>query len=306
MTSGVYVPNITFFTKEGDVDLKKTQAHMRWMIEKGVDGFFLTGSYGSNLLLSVDEKIRIYQIAAKLKEMYPSLQLIAHIYCPNMHDTIACALQARRVGVNSIASIPPIYYQFTKKDIMCYYETLIKSTGCEVYAYNNPKTTGVKMNYDMVVALQEIGLKGIKDSSLDVDFLSTLKFLRSNKENDFDIIIGSSTGWLAYYALGFRTMISGMCNYAPEIIVEMYKACLEEDHGQAEMHYTRMLQLNRSMKKADSVITSMLALKARGFPDVYPRQPLSLYQHNDHLFKEIICELQKVGISLNDPFEEFF
>lgn len=41
MTSGVYVPNITFFTKEGDVDLKKTQAHMRWMIEKGVDGFFL-------------------------------------------------------------------------------------------------------------------------------------------------------------------------------------------------------------------------------------------------------------------------
>lgn len=23
MTSGVYVPNITFFTKEGDVDLKK-------------------------------------------------------------------------------------------------------------------------------------------------------------------------------------------------------------------------------------------------------------------------------------------
>ena len=39
MTSGVYVPNITFFTKEGDVDLKKTQAHMRWMIEKGVDGF---------------------------------------------------------------------------------------------------------------------------------------------------------------------------------------------------------------------------------------------------------------------------
>ena len=39
MTSGVYVPNITFFTKEGDVDLKKTQAHMRWMIEKGVEQY---------------------------------------------------------------------------------------------------------------------------------------------------------------------------------------------------------------------------------------------------------------------------
>jgi len=47
MIKGSLVPNITFFDARGDLDIEKTKWHMRWMFEKGLDGLFLTGSYGS-------------------------------------------------------------------------------------------------------------------------------------------------------------------------------------------------------------------------------------------------------------------
>lgn len=47
MIQGSLVPNITIFTEDGDLDLARTRWHIDWMFSKGVDGLFLTGSYGA-------------------------------------------------------------------------------------------------------------------------------------------------------------------------------------------------------------------------------------------------------------------
>jgi len=60
MIEGSLVPNITFFDQKGRLDLEKTKWHMRWMFERGVDGLFLTGSYGSDPMISLDERNIIF------------------------------------------------------------------------------------------------------------------------------------------------------------------------------------------------------------------------------------------------------
>ena len=52
MIQGSLVPNITMFDSNGNLDIEKTKWHMHWMFEKGVDGLFLTGSYGSGPMTS--------------------------------------------------------------------------------------------------------------------------------------------------------------------------------------------------------------------------------------------------------------
>ena len=47
MIRGSLVPNITIFDAAGSIDLAATRWHMEWMFSKGVDGLFLTGSYGA-------------------------------------------------------------------------------------------------------------------------------------------------------------------------------------------------------------------------------------------------------------------
>ena len=65
MLKGAIVPNITIFDSQGDLDLDKTAWHMRWMFERGVDGLFLTGSYGSGPLMSIEERIAIFKLAQR-------------------------------------------------------------------------------------------------------------------------------------------------------------------------------------------------------------------------------------------------
>ena len=63
MIKGSLVPNITFFDHKGRLDLEKTKWHMRWMFARGVDGLFLTGSYGSGPMISLEERTEIFKAA---------------------------------------------------------------------------------------------------------------------------------------------------------------------------------------------------------------------------------------------------
>ena len=61
---GNLVPNITLFDAQGNIDEAKTLWHMNWMFSKGVDGLFLTGSYGAGPLMTNEERISIFRLAA--------------------------------------------------------------------------------------------------------------------------------------------------------------------------------------------------------------------------------------------------
>ena len=66
MIKGSLVPNITIFDSNGNLDPEKTKWHMRWMFEKGLDGLFLTGSYGSGPLMTNEERIEVFKAAKEV------------------------------------------------------------------------------------------------------------------------------------------------------------------------------------------------------------------------------------------------
>ena len=66
MIKGSLVPNITFFNQKGQLDLEKTKCHMRWMFSRGVAGLFLTGSYGSGPMISLEERVDIFKAAKEV------------------------------------------------------------------------------------------------------------------------------------------------------------------------------------------------------------------------------------------------
>ena len=77
--------------------------------------------------------------------------------------------------------------------------------------------------------LQALGLAGLKDSPVNVGFLSQVYYDARQNYPDFEVIPGTSTGWLPFYAMGIRAMIAGMCNYAPEIITRLTRETFAGD-----------------------------------------------------------------------------
>ena len=63
MIQGSLVPNITIFDADGRLDVERTRWHMEWMFSHGVDGLFLTGSYGAGPLMTNNERIEVFEIA---------------------------------------------------------------------------------------------------------------------------------------------------------------------------------------------------------------------------------------------------
>lgn len=302
MITGSLVPNITIFDAEGKLNLEKTRWHMDWMFERGVDGLFLTGSYGSGPLMSVEERIAVFEAAKDVAINYPGKTLIAHVGCIDTASTIALAEAAQKIGVDAIGAVPPFYYKHSEELILQFYQDIIHATSLPVFAYNNPETSRFSFTLNTVRKLQDMGLAGMKDSPLEVGFVSRVFYETKINKTDFQLILGTSKGWLPFYYMGVRAMIGGMNNWAPEIMTALTRATQEGNQEVAEKLYVLMMDLSAKMHFTDSTIVSLMGLYARGYDAGFPRKPMQLPALDSPRYQEIRQWLEngfkEAGLSL--------
>jgi 4-hydroxy-tetrahydrodipicolinate synthase len=287
MIKGSLVPNITFFDAEGNLDIEKTKWHMRWMFEKGLDGLFLTGSYGSGPMMTNEERIEVFKAAKEVASEFQGKILLPHVGCIDTKSSVELAKAADEIGVDGIGAVPPFYYKNSEEWVINFYREIVESVDTPVYAYNNPTTSRFTITRDTVKKLQEIGLAGMKDSPLDVGFVSTVYYDAKLTGEDFQVILGTSKGWLPYYYMGIQAAIAGMNNWAPEIMTAMVRSTFEGDRERSEKAYLVMMDLSKKMHFTDSTIASHMGLYARGFDAGFPRKPKLLPAFDAPKYKEI-------------------
>ena len=293
MIRGSLVPNITIFDIDGNLDREKTRWHMDWMLKKGTDGLFLTGSYGSGPLMTTDERVAVFQIAKEVVKGYSGKFLIPHVGSIDNRTAVELAKAAEAIGVDGVAAVPPYYYKYSEDLILQYFKDILNAVKIPVYAYNNPETSRFSFSLETVRKLQAAGLAGLKDSPVDVGFMSTVFYDAKVQNKPFEVIPGTSKGWLLFYYMGVRAMIAGMNNYAPEIITALVKATFDEDVNLAEKIYMVMMDLSAKLHFVDSTIVSHMALYARGFNAGFPRKPMALPAFDSPKYQEIRNFLQK-------------
>lgn len=293
MITGSLVPNITLFDQAGMPDIDRTAWHMRWMLGHGVDGLFLTGSYGAGPLMSIEERTSVFQAARAVADEFENKTLIAHVGCIDTASTLTLARAAESVGVDAIGAVPPFYYKHSEDIVVGFYSELVEATSLPVFAYNNPATSRFSFTIGTVRRLQDAGLAGMKDSPLDVGFVSRVFYEAKLAESDFQMILGTSKGWLPFYDMGIRAMIGGMSNWAPEIMTALVSATESGDRPRAEQLYVLMMDLSAKMHFTDSTIVSQMGLYARGFDGGYARKPMVLPPLSDPRYVEIRTWLEE-------------
>jgi dihydrodipicolinate synthase/N-acetylneuraminate lyase len=301
--TGSLVPNITLFTAEGRIDAAKTRWHMRWMFEHGADGLFLTGSYGAGPLMSLEERVSIFQMAKEVAADFRGKILIPHVGCIDAAQAVELAKAAERIGVDAIGAVPPFYYKHTDDAVVEYYRAILEAVKIPVFAYNNPETTRYTFNLKTLRRLQELGLAGIKDSPLSLGFVTQVTYAAQEAGTDFQFIPGTSTGWLPLCYMGVKAVIAGTSNWAPEVITELLRATFADERDRARKVYLAMMDLSAKMHFADSTVASHMALYARGFDAGYPRRPMLLPPFDDPRYAEIRGWLEKGFAELGLRFE---
>ncbi len=112
-------------------------------LKEGVDGFFIAGSVGECFLLTVEERIHLFELASRYVDR---TKIYAHVGAISTDTAIEMARAARSCGITNIASTPPFYFSFSTKEIANYYYDLAVAINSPVLYYDIPSSTHEDLN----------------------------------------------------------------------------------------------------------------------------------------------------------------
>ena len=99
------------------------------------------------------------------------LTIIAHVACNNTKDSMELAAHAESVGVDAIASIPPIYFHLPDRAIAKYWNDISSAApNTDFIIYNIPQLAGVALNQGLLkTMLENPRCIGVKNSSMPIE-----------------------------------------------------------------------------------------------------------------------------------------
>lgn len=285
---GIFPALITPFDSSGGLNEAALRRVVRYNINKGVQGFYVGGSTGEALLMSMEERKRALEIV--MDEVAGKKPVLAHIGCIYTGDSIELAKHAKEVGVDAISSLPPFYYKFTIKELTGYYLDIVEAVPLPMIVYNAPALTGVSFdnsNLGDIFASEQV--VGIKFTSYDLYQMQRLIKGNPNKV----IINGHDEIYLSSLTVGSQCAIGSTFNFMAEVFIKIYEAYLA-----GELEKAAQLQ-----DRANDVIEKLISVGVfRGVKGILNilgldcgecRRPfLPLTSHEYKLLEEVLVKLQ--------------
>jgi len=289
---GVIPPMITSFDKEGELYLEGVK-NVSGFLADHVQGLFICGTYGGGPILTVDERKAVCETV--LDTVNGRVPVIVHVGTIDTKGAVELAKNAEKNGAAAIGSLPPFYFPHGEDNVKGYFEALVDAVDIPVYLYNNPKTVGYPISPEFLARLkEEIGIKGVKDSSFDIMVYADYKRLCGE---DFDVVLGTGAMFLPSLPLGGQAFIPGIGNVLPELMVRFWKACMNGDMENAYQDHLTISALRGAFKKGGSnLVTVQEMLKVRGIDAGYPRlpfKPLSPAKRD-----EVVNAIESLGVKL--------
>ncbi len=302
---GLLVPSLTFFNEDGSLAKDFISRHFKWQLANGVDGLFVTGSYGSGYLMRPEERVEVYKIAKNISSAYAGSFVIAHVGANDTDSSTYLTEEARKLGIDAVAAVNPYTFKYSASELVSYYRALTDAArDMPVFAYNNPSLTSKPIDIELLKKFASVGVSGIKDSTSSVSFaeeiISNLPGLK--------YIAGSTKNWAEMRAFGIDALISGMCNYIPELISSMYISSMSDTPEDAKI-FSALFALVESVgdivKKGNAVISSQLALSSRGYDVPYMKRPLFAdYEGNRDRMAEMAAAISEADKKIKDLIPE--
>jgi 4-hydroxy-tetrahydrodipicolinate synthase len=268
------------------LDVKKTIQHAETIIDQGCHGAAIFGSTGQAQLISISEKINLFNqlSTSKYKEKY-----IIGTGLNSLSETINLMSVARSLNFKKFLIMPPAFYKYSDRDVINFYSKIIDAhPECEIVLYNFEKLCGYKFTVECVKELVRLFPKqivGVKDSSYNL--------FENLKIDNFSVLPGSESKLLKGLELGCSGIITATCNVTSALARKVYNDFLDKK----EQTVNQKLCDVRSAFENYNLISGLHAFYAKNnliYKNILP--PLSILDSNEE--KELIDSLEKLNFSI--------
>ena len=211
------------YDAKGKIDPEAVRALTRWFVEKGVKGLYVGGSSGECIYQSKEErKVVLENVMAEAKG---KLTVIAHVACNNTADSQELAAHAESLGVDAIASIPPIYFHLPPYAIAKYWNDISAAApNTDFIIYNIPQLAGVALNVPLLKEmLKNPRCIGVKNSSMPTQDIQMWR------DEGAIVFNGPDEQLISGLVMGATGGIGGTYGAMPELYIKLYECVKSGD-----------------------------------------------------------------------------
>lgn len=285
--SGVIVPMITPFTKNGQIDHDAVKRIVEHIVKNGASPFVL-GTTGESA--SIADDLRPSLVDTMVKTVAGRTPTFAGIASNCFQASIDAAERYSDLGVNAVVAHLPSYYPLTDDAILAYFEALADAVPLPLILYNIPATTHISIPLEVIEKLSHHpNVFGLKDSQRDLQRLETA-IAMWRKRTDFSYFIGWAAQSVNGLALGADGIVPSTGNVVPGLFSMLYRAT-KNNERQVALNYQKMTdEIAQIYQKGRILSQALPALKVMmhdlGFCEPHVLPPLQETRPQER--KEII------------------
>ena len=283
--NGIYGASMSIINNDLALDVTKTIQHAEMIIDQGCHGAAIFGSTGQAQLISITEKIKLFNqlSTSKYKDKY-----IIGTGLNSLSETINLMNVARSLNFKKFLIMPPAFYKYEDNNVINFYTKIIEAhPSCEIVLYNFEKLCGYKFSIECVQELVKRfpeQIIGVKDSSYN---------LFENLEIDnFSILPGSESKLLKGLELGCTGIITATCNVTSALARKVYDDFLQKK----EQTVNQKLCDVRNIFEKYNLISALHTYYSKNdniYKNILP--PLSILNSKEE--KELMDNLEKLNFS---------
>ncbi len=287
LIKGIYAASLSVLNDDLTLNIKKTIEHAEMVIDQGCHGAAIFGSTGQAQLISVAEKIKLFNQLSLSKY---NEKFIIGTGLNSLGETINLMSVAKSLNFKRFLIMPPAYYKYGDDEVIKFYSKIIEAIpDSEIILYNFEKLCGYKFSIECIEKLVSRfpeQIIGVKDSSYNL-------FENLRLEN-FSILPGSESKLLKGLELGCSGIITATCNVTAELSRKVY----DDFHAGNEQTVNQKLCDVRSEFEKYNLISGLhtyYTKKNSYYKNVLP--PLSILNSQNE--NELINNLEKLNFSIN-------
>ncbi len=291
---GIIPALYTCFCDNGEVNYAETARLAKWLVQKGAGGFYLCGTTGCGLLLSMEERKKIAEAVSS--ELDGQVPLMVHVGCMAIKDAVDLAKHAAGLkGVKGISSLPPQYYSVPfAEEIKCL-SAVAQASDLPFYPY---------LFGSMV---EKHGVEKIIDGFSAIPNMAGLKAFVSDLAVHQTIIKQGPANWQVFHGYdqclfqammikGIDAAIGSTYNIVPEIVVEIVNSVKNRNFEQGRKLQEKFSDYWISIQGFSFLAFGAYFLSQRGFKTGPMRLPLRLPTEAEI---HIVCQkLKKSGFDV--------
>ena len=286
LIKGIYSASMSVINDDLSLNIQKTIDHAEMVIDQGCHGAALFGSTGQAQLISISDKINLFNQLSKSK--YREKYIIG-TGLNSLNETVNLMKVASSLGFQKFLIMPPAYYRYGDADVINFYTKIIDAIpDCQIVLYNFEKLCGYKFSLECVEELVNRfpdQIIGVKDSSYNL--------FESLKIDNFSVLPGSESKLLNGLELGCSGVITATCNVTSTLARKVY----DDFFNKKKQTVDKKLCDVRNAFEEYNLISGLHSCYSKNDPiykNVLP--PLSILNSNDE--KGLIDNLKKLNFSI--------